>query len=83
MRGELLVLNARAIFCLLVFFCWNDFSHKKKSIIRYLFVTKTDKEGIYMKNQNKTKIGVGSVVKSKVGELDKITREGRSRRVRK
>ena len=30
-----------------------------------------------------TKIGVGSVVKAKVGELEKITREGRSRRMRK
>ena len=36
-----------------------------------------------MKKQNKTKIGVGSVVKSKVGDLEKITREGRSRRTRK
>ena len=27
------------------------------------------KEGMVMKNQTKTKIGVGSVVKSKVGEL--------------
>ena len=30
-----------------------------------------------IKNHNKTKIGVGSVVKSKVGELENITREGR------
>ena len=29
-----------------------------------------------MKKQNKRKIGVGSVVKAKVGELEKITREG-------
>ena len=29
----------------------------------------------------KTKIGVGSVLKAKVGELDKITREGRIRRM--
>ena len=36
-----------------------------------------------MKKQTKTKIGWGSVVKAKVGELDKITREGRSRRMRK
>ena len=36
-----------------------------------------------MKKQNKTKIGMGSVVKSKVGELEKITRKGRSRRIRK
>ena len=36
-----------------------------------------------MKKQNKTKIGVGSVVKAKVGELDNITREGRIRRMRK
>ena len=28
-----------------------------------------------------TKIGVGSVVKAKVGELEKITREGRIRRM--
>ena len=30
-----------------------------------------------------TKIGVGSVVKVRVGELENITREGRSRRMRK
>ena len=36
-----------------------------------------------MKKQNKTKIGVGSVVKAKVGESEKIKREGRSRRMRK
>ena len=36
-----------------------------------------------MKKQTKTKIGVGSVVKAKVGELEKTTREGRSRRMRK
>ena len=32
-----------------------------------------------MKKQTKTKIGVGSVVKTKVGELGNITREGRIR----
>ena len=31
------------------------------------------KEGIEMKSQTKTKIGVVSVVKGKVGELEKIT----------
>ena len=36
-----------------------------------------------MTKQTKTKIGVGSVVKDKVGELEKITREGRIRRMRK
>ena len=36
-----------------------------------------------MTNQTKTKIVVGSVVKAKVGELEKITRKGRSRRMRK
>ena len=41
------------------------------------------KEGIEMKKQNKTKIGVGSVVKAKDGELENITREGRSRMMRK
>ena len=35
-----------------------------------------------MNKQTKTKTGVGSVVKAKVGELEKITREGRSRRIR-
>ena len=41
------------------------------------------KEGRKMTKQNKTKIRVGSVVKAKVGELEKITRKGRSRRMRK
>ena len=36
-----------------------------------------------MKKQIKTNIGVGSVVMAKVGELEKITREVRSRRMRK
>ena len=36
-----------------------------------------------MKKQTKKKFGVGSVVKAKVGELEKISREGRSRRMRK
>ena len=36
-----------------------------------------------MKKKTKTKIGVGYVVKSKVGELENITREVRSRRMRK
>ena len=36
-----------------------------------------------MKKQTKTKIGVGSVVKSKVRELENITREGRIRRISK
>ena len=36
-----------------------------------------------MKKQNKTKIGVGYVVKAKVWELEKITREGMSRIIRK
>ena len=36
-----------------------------------------------MTKQTKTKIGVGSVVKAKVGELEKITREIRSRRMRR
>ena len=35
------------------------------------------------KNQNKTRIGVGSVVKAKVGEMEDNTREERSRRVSK
>ena len=36
-----------------------------------------------VKKQNKTKIGVGSIVKAKVGDLEKIKREGRSRRMSK
>ena len=43
----------------------------------------TLKEWMKMTKQTKTKIGVGSVVKAKVGELENITREGRSRRMRK
>ena len=40
-------------------------------------------EGMKVKKKNKTKIGVGSVVYAKVGELEKITREGRRSRTRK
>ena len=36
-----------------------------------------------MKKQTKTQIGVGYDVKAKVGELEKITREGRIGRTRK
>ena len=36
-----------------------------------------------MTNHIKTKIGMGSVVKAKVGELENIIREGRIRRMRK
>ena len=39
--------------------------------------------GMDTKKQTKTKIGVGSIVKAKVGELKKITREGRSRMMSK
>ena len=35
-----------------------------------------------MKNQTKTKIGVGSVVKANVGELENIRREVRRSRMR-
>ena len=41
------------------------------------------KEGMEMTKQTKTKIGVGFVVKAKVGELENITREERIRRMRK
>ena len=43
----------------------------------------TVKEGMEIKKQTKTKIGLGSVVKAKVGELENITREGRIRGMRK
>ena len=36
-----------------------------------------------MTKHTKTKIGVRSIVKAKVGELENIKREGRSRRIRK
>ena len=36
-----------------------------------------------MTKQTKTKIVVGSVVKAKVGELEQITRKGRTSRMRK
>ena len=36
-----------------------------------------------MKKQTKTKIGVGSVVKTNVGDLENIKREGRIRSMRK
>ena len=41
------------------------------------------KEGMKMTKQTKTKIGVGSVVKAEVEELEKFTRKGRSRRMSK
>ena len=40
-------------------------------------------EGMSVKNQNKMKIEVGYFVKEKVGELEDITREGRTRKMRK
>ena len=40
-------------------------------------------EGMKMKKHTKTKIGLGSVIKAKVGETEENTREGRSRRMRK
>ena len=43
----------------------------------------TVKDGMEMKKLTKTKIGVGYVVKVKVGELDNITREGIISRMRK
>ena len=39
-------------------------------------------EGVKVKNHNKTRIGVGSAVNAKVGELDKIMREGMAKRTR-
>ena len=41
----------------------------------------TIKKGVKMKKQNKKKIGVRSVVKAKVGDLEKIKRERRIRRM--
>ena len=43
----------------------------------------TIEEGMKVKKKIKMKIGVGSVVKAKVGYLEKITRELRIRRMRK
>ena len=64
-----------------VFFVAMNFHTKNKSTIRLVFTTVITipskftmsshvvnvKEGVDMKKQTKTKIGVGSVVKSKVG----------------
>ena len=38
-------------------------------------------DGVKVKKQNKTKIGAGSVLKAKVGELENVKREGRRRRM--
>ena len=73
--------------------------HTKKTTIRTLFATSitnppppkytatspvvTVKEGMELKKQIKTNIGVGSVVMAKVGELEKITREQSALRDRK
>ena len=43
----------------------------------------TIKKGMKEKKWTKKKIGVGSAVKSKVGEIEESTREGRNRRTRK
>ena len=43
----------------------------------------TKKDGMKMTKNTKTKIVVGSVVKANVGELENITRKGRTRRMRK
>ena len=40
-------------------------------------------EGMKTKKHNNKKVGVGSFVTTKVGELENITREGRSSRTRK
>ena len=89
------------MFCLFVFFFWNEFSYKNtnqvyarcllmesilypsppKSIIRSHVVNV--EEGMEMTKQTKTKIGVGSILKAKVGEMENITREGRSKRMGK
>ena len=54
--------------------------HPKSTMTSHVL---TIAEGMKVKNQNKTKIGVGSVVKAKVGELRNITRKGRIRSMRK
>ena len=80
-------------------FFWNDFSHKKNQPSSQFLLLQslnpphpnsamsspvlTIVEGVKMKKQNKTKIGVGSVVKARVGELENITREGKSGGIRK
>ena len=82
-----------------IFCCWNKFSKKLNQpynsclLLQYLkdnppkatmrSPVLTISEGMKAKNQNKPKIGVGSVVKAMVGNLEKTTREGRSSRMRK
>ena len=76
-----------------------NFHTKTKSTIHSMFPTSIYKasqpnstlispvltiaEGMKVMNQYRTKIRTGSVVKVKVGELEKITREGKIRRIRK
>ena len=85
LREELLVLNAWALF-----FGWDEFSQKKSNICslfattiaKYIPHPKSTiispvlriAEVKNVNKHNKTKIGVGSVVKTKVGELGNITR---------
>ena len=54
--------------------------HPKPTMISHVLI---NTEGMKLKKHNKTKIGVESVVKVNVGELDNITREGRSGNMRK
>ena len=83
-----MVLNALGDFFLLLFFAGMNFHTKNKSTIRLVFTTVitipskftmsshvvTVKDGMEMKNKTKTKMGVGYVVKAKVGELERIKR---------
>ena len=55
-------------------------SQPKSTMISTVF---TIAEVMKTKKQIKKKIRVGSVVKAKVGDLEKITREGRSSNMRK
>ena len=94
-----MLINAWAIFGWLLFFLGTTFYKKKstenslfateiftphphpKSTMRSTVVTIS--EGMKDKKQTKTKVRVGFVVKSKVGDMEDNTRKGRSRSISK
>ena len=97
LREELLILNAPASFCWLLFF----FGIEKKSLTAHSRIATTIDNhshppksteifpvGTIMKRRkeakrDKTDIRVGTSIKVKVGEIDEKIREGQSRRMRK
>ena len=97
LRDKLLVLNTRAIFYWLLFFCWNwkngltahswiattidNHSHPPKSINSF-HVGKITKSRKEAK-RDRTNIRMGDSITVKVGDIDAKIREGEIRRTRK